>query len=198
METNDDALVEKIRSGDSQALGTLYRRHAGSALAVAVRIVGDRDAAEDVVHDTFVAAWENIDRFHPSRGSARAWILAIARNRAIDRRRAVRPSIEAADADAFALLRTGADPTLEEVLGRLQRGELRDAIDTLPDEQRRAIDLAYFAGHTYREIAALTGVPEGTANGRLSRALAKLRERLAHQSAAPVPIEGAVLGGAHE
>ena len=198
METNDDALVEKIRSGDSQALGTLYRRHAGSALAVAVRIVGDRDAAEDVVHDTFVAAWENIDRFHPSRGSARAWILAIARNRAIDRRRAVRPSIEAADADAFALLRTGADPTLEEVLGRLQRGELRDAIDTLPDEQRRAIDLAYFAGHTYREIAALTGVPEGTANGRLSRALAKLRARPAHQSAAPVPIEGAVLGGAHE
>ena len=204
MDASDDTLIERITAGDTAALGMLYRRHAGSALAVALRVVGDHDAAEDVVHDTFVSVWQNIDRFRPGRGSARAWILTIARNRAIDRVRAVRPSIEASEADEFALLATSPDPTLDEVLGRLDRGALRDAIDSLPQQQREAIDLAYFRGHTYREIAELTGVPQGTANGRLSRGLANLRERLTGTAFEAVSVEAeaeaeaAVAEGARE
>ncbi|MDQ3881451.1 MAG: RNA polymerase sigma factor [Chloroflexota bacterium] len=198
MDTNDETLMERVRAGDTRALGTLYGRHAGSALAVAYRVLGEHGVAEDVVHDTFVALWQNAHRFERTRGTARAWILTIARNRAIDRRRAVRPTIAATDADAFAFLSTSADPTLDEVLGRLDRGELRDAIESLPNQQREAIDLAYFGGHTYREIAAITGVPQGTANGRLSRGLSNLRERLSRRARDAIAVESGVAQGRAE
>lgn len=187
MEAADDALIDRISSGDASALGALYRRHAGSVLAVALRVVGQREVAEDVVHDTFVAVWLNIDRFQRSRGTARAWILTIARNRAIGRLRATRPTIDVDEADEFALLPTSADPTLDEVLRRLARSELREAIDALPEQQREAIYLAYFGGHTFREVADITGSPVGTTNGRVSRGLATLRQRLTRARAVPEP-----------
>lgn len=141
--------------------------------------------AEDLVHDAFVAAWQKIGRFDSSRGTLRAWLLTIVRNRAIDRVRARRHTIEVGDADEQSLLRTEANPTWEGAVARRSATELRAALDSLPNEQRRAIELAYFEGYTYREIAQITGVPHGTANGRLRLALAKLRESLRLTDAGP-------------
>lgn len=184
----DARLADRIRTGNKEALGELYDRYAGTALATALRVVGGRDEAEDVVHDAFVAVWRKIDRFDAERGSLRAWLMTVVRNRAIDRVRARRASIDVDDADERSLLRTGPNPTWEAALGRTSSTEVRVAMANLPDEQRRALELAYFEGYTYREVAQLTGVPPGTANGRLRLALAKLRDALAGSSAAPLPI----------
>jgi RNA polymerase sigma-70 factor (ECF subfamily) len=187
---DDGLLAQRIRSGDRIALGELYDRHASAAMAVALRIVTDREGAEDLVHDTFVAIWQKIDRFDPARGSLRSWILTIVRNRAIDRLRGTRPSVEIGDAEERSMLRSGPNPTWDDALARLGAGQLRTALDELPAEQRQAIELAYFAGRTYREIATMTGVPLGTANGRLRLALARLRQLLRQSDAAPIGVMG--------
>ena len=185
---DDGLLAQRIRAGDRVALGEVYDRHASAAMAVALRVVGDREQAEDIVHDAFVATWQKIDRFDPARGSLRSWIVTIVRNRAIDRLRGTRPSIEIGEADERSLLRSGPNPTWDDTMARLGATQLRAALAELPAEQRQAIELAYFGGRTYREIATLTGVPLGTANGRLRLALARLRELLRQSDAAPVTV----------
>ncbi len=185
--SRDDALLAQlIRSGDRAALADLYDQYASVALATAFRVVADREMAEDLVHDTFVAVWQKIDRFDAGRGTLRSWLLAIVRNRGIDRLRATRPTMEVGIADERALLRTSGNPTADAALRNVSGAEVRAAMTQLPDEQRRAIELAYFEGRTYREIAELTGVPQGTANGRLRLALAKLREALRLGESAPL------------
>ena len=186
---DDQLLAERLRSCDREALGALYDRYASVAMAVAVRVVSDRELAEDLVHDAYVAVWQKIDRFDPSRGSLRSWLLTIVRNRAIDRLRGTRPSIEVGEADEQSLLRTGPNPTWEAAVQRRSVAELQDALAQLPEEQREAVELAYFGGRTYREIAVLTGVPQGTANGRLRLALAKLRDTLSLTDAAPLSMQ---------
>jgi RNA polymerase sigma-70 factor (ECF subfamily) len=185
---DDGLLAQRIRAGDRAAFGEVYDRHASAAMAVALRIVADREGAEDLVHDAFVAIWQKIDRYDPARGSLRSWIVTIVRNRAIDRLRGARPSIEIGEADERSLLRSGPNPTWESAMARLGSIQLRAALEDLPAEQREAVELAYFGGRTYREIATLTGVPLGTANGRLRLALARLRERLSQTDAAPAAI----------
>lgn len=182
----DAQLADRIRAGDTAALGELYDRYSGTALATALRVVRSRDQAEDVVHDAFVAVWRKIDRFDAERGSLRAWVLTVVRNRAIDKVRARRTSMDVDDADERSLLRTGPNPTWDAAIRSASAAELRGAIARLPDEQRRAVELAYFEGYTYREVADLTGVPPGTANGRLRLALGKLREALGGTAAAPL------------
>lgn len=184
--TTDDDLAQRIRTGDRAALGELYDRYASLAIGLAVRIVADRDAAEDVVHDAFVTVWQKIDRYDRDRGGLRTWLMTIVRNRALDRLRRARPSLDVTDADAQSLLRTGPNPTWEAALERLSSTELRAAVDSLPDEQREAVLLAYFGGRTHRDVARLTGVPLGTANGRLRLALTKLRSTLAGGEAEPM------------
>lgn len=182
----DARLAVRIRSGESEALGELYDRYASNALATALRVVGGRDEAEDVVHDAFVAVWRKIDRFDAERGSLRGWLMTVVRNRAIDRVRARRTTVDVDDADERSLLRTGPNPTWEDALSRLNADVLRAALADLPAEQRQALELAYFEGYTYREVAELTGVPPGTANGRLRLALSKLRDSLSGTAAAPL------------
>jgi len=183
--TDDALLAQRIRTGDRDALGELYDRYASVALATALRVVANREQAEDLVHDGFVAVWQKIDRFDPMRGSLRSWLLTVVRNRAIDRIRSARSSIAIEVADEQSLLRTSPNPTWEAAIARRSAAELRSALDGLPTEQRQAIELAYFGGNTYREIAVLTNVPVGTANGRLRLGLAKLRDSLQETDAAP-------------
>jgi RNA polymerase sigma-70 factor (ECF subfamily) len=184
----DALLANRIRAGQAEALGELYDAYASTALATALRVVGDRQEAEDVVHDAFVTVWRKIDRFDADRGSLRAWLMTVVRNRAIDRVRGRRPSTDLDSADERSLLRTGPNPTWEAVLLRASGTELHFAMAALPDEQRRAVELAYFEGYTYREVAEMTGVPPGTATGRLRLALAKLRDALDRSSGAPLPV----------
>lgn len=189
----DAQLAHRIRAGDTEALGELYDRYASTAIGVALRVVGDREEAEDVVHDAFVAVWRKIDRFDADRGSLRAWLMTVVRNRAIDRIRARRPGMDLEDADERSLLRTGPNPTWEAALRQTSATEVRSAMAALPEEQRRAVELAYFEGYTYREVADLTGVPPGTANGRLRLALGKLRDSLAGTAGAPLPATDAMM-----
>ncbi|HEX7173368.1 MAG TPA: sigma-70 family RNA polymerase sigma factor [Candidatus Limnocylindria bacterium] len=189
----DARLAERIGLGQTEALGELYDRYASTALATALRVVGSREEAEDVVHEAFVAVWRKIDRFEAERGSLRAWLMTVVRNRAIDRVRARRPRIDLDDADERSLLRTGPNPTWEAALARASGSEIQAALASLPDEQRHAVELAYFEGYTYREVAELTGVPPGTANGRLRLALAKLREALQGSSGAPLAASEPIL-----
>lgn len=184
--TIDALLADRIRSGDTAALGELYDRHADMALATALRVVRDRQEAEDVVHDAFVAVWRKIARFDAERGSLRAWLMTVVRNRAIDRVRARRNPMNVDEADELSLLRTGPNPTWEDALRRTSAVDVQAAMATLPAEQRRAVELAYFEGYTYREVAELTSVPAGTANGRLRLALSKLREALGQSAGAPL------------
>jgi RNA polymerase sigma-70 factor, ECF subfamily len=178
MSDPDLDLVRRIRSGDRAALGELYDRYASQALAVAVRVLEDRGTAEDVVHDVFVTVWQRIDRFDGARGSLRGWLLTIVRNRAIDRLRRSRPTDDLADIEALGQLRTTANPVWEEAVRTLDRETLAEALAQLPEEQRQAIELAYFGGHTYRKVAELTDVAPGTAASRMRLALARLRETL--------------------
>ena len=178
MSDPDLDLVRRIRQGDQSALGELYDRYASQALAVAVRVLTDRGTAEDVVHDAFVAVWQKADRFDATRGTLRAWLLTVVRNRAIDRLRRSRPTADVDTADAAGALRTTPNPVWEEAIQGLDRDALRRALATLPDDQRQAVELAYFGGHTYRQVAELTNVAPGTAASRLRLALARLRTAL--------------------
>ena len=190
---SDAQLADRIVAGEREALGTLYDRHAPIALAVALRVTGDRQEAEDVVHDAFVTVWRKIGGFDAERGTLRSWLMTIVRNRAIDRVRARRPSTDLDDADERSLLRTGPNPTWEAALRRAGASEVHRAMTALPDEQRRAVELAYFEGYTYREVAEMTGVTPGTASGRMRLALSKLRTQLAGGVAMPTPEGGAVV-----
>jgi len=131
----DALLAERVRAGDTNALGELYDRYASAATATAMRVVGNRDEAEDVVHDAFVAVWRKIDRFDAERGSLRAWLMTVVRNRAIDKVRARRASIDVDLADERSLLRTGPNPTQDAALTRTSSLEVRAAMASLPDEQ---------------------------------------------------------------
>lgn len=178
MSDTDVDLVRRIGSGDREALGELYDRYASHAMAVGVRVVRDRARAEDVVHDAFVAIWQKAGSFDPARGSVRGWLLTVVRNRAIDSVRRDRPTSDVDEIEATGRLRTTPNPVWEEALRTLDATSLRAALAQLPAEQREAIELAYFGGHTYRRVAELTQVAPGTAAGRLRLALRRLRTAL--------------------
>jgi RNA polymerase sigma-70 factor (ECF subfamily) len=185
----DRVLVARLRAGDRDALGSLYDRYVSIALGVAYRVVNDRQVAEDVVHDAFVAAWQQVDRFDERRGTLRSWLLTIVRNRAIDRVRAARRLAGPDEQAAMEERTTGGNPTWDEAVARLSRDQVRSAMAQLPPDQLHAVELAYFGGLTYREIARVTRVPEGTASSRLRLALGKLRDVLRGTDAAPATSE---------
>jgi RNA polymerase sigma-70 factor (ECF subfamily) len=179
-EITDESLVAAIATGDAVALGQLYDRHARLAIAVAHRVLGEQGAAEDAVQDAFVAVWRRASSFDPARGAARAWLLTIVRNCAIDRRRGrhARALSDAPLDDVAYRLATSADETFATVAASVEATRVRAALQALPADQRGAIELAYFGGLTQHEIAEATGAPLGTVKGRIRLGLRKLREEL--------------------
>jgi RNA polymerase sigma-70 factor, ECF subfamily len=174
----DEALVVAIAAGDASALGALYDRYGSLAYGLAIRMMGDRDVAEDVVQETFVSVWRHAADFDPRRGTARAWLLTSIRHRCIDLLRGPRsPSKLDAPVEA-ALAVEAADDVWESVLRTLQAQDVRRALDRLPEEQRTTIHLAFFGGLTHTQIASQMAVPLGTVKGRMRLALDKLREML--------------------
>ncbi len=157
-----------------ESLQDLVRCHGRAVQAVARRLVGDSSLAEEIAQDTFIAIWSQPERFDPTRGTVRALLLGIARNKAIDlwrRQQGVRRA-EVLAADVYQDARTPRSEDAE------LREELRRALTALPYTQREAIYLAYFEGWSYREVARELGVPEGTAKSRLRQALSNLRSLL--------------------
>ncbi len=175
-ERSDDDLLRGLAARDLGTLASLYDRHSRAMFALAYRVLGDGETAEDVVQDAFLSAWRGAETFRRERGTARNWLLSITHHRAVDllRRRTVfRPAtLEAAaaqpsDADTFA----EAD--------RSVRGKaVHEALAALPAAQRTTIELAYFGGYTQAELANLLGIPLGTVKGRMRIGLLKLRRSL--------------------
>jgi RNA polymerase sigma-70 factor (ECF subfamily) len=170
-------------AGGAESLRELYRTCGGKVMAVALRILGDRAEAEDVVQETFLELWRRSDRYDAARASPTTWAIVVARSRAIDRHRA-----RASAARAVAARETEPPPdppALEPVEARQERERVRDALSTLPAEQREAVELAFFEGLTHREIAGRTGQPLGTVKSRVRAAMEKLAQRLALREGAP-------------
>ncbi len=179
----DARLVQRIAAGDRGALGELYDRFSGPLLGSAVRILRDQAEAQDVVHDVFVVMWEKAGTFDTARGNAFAWAVTLVRNRAIDRVRMRRRRAELLDGAALSDLgyaeSTGASSGGEAVTQGEDALAVRAAVATLPPEQQRALELAFFGGFTQEEIARQLAQPLGTIKARIRRGLLKLRDSLA-------------------
>lgn len=175
----DEELMVRLARGEADAFDLVYERHADAAFSLAYRICGSRAAAEEVAQDAFLALWRNGARFEPSRGSVRNWILGIVHNRAIDAlRRAVRHESRRAGDEGLAERLMSPDRTDEEAGRRQEAGAIRSLLDDLPVDQRRVIELAYYAGFTHTEIADMLAIPVGTVKGRMRLGLDKLRMRM--------------------
>jgi RNA polymerase sigma-70 factor (ECF subfamily) len=155
----------------------VYRRHAPATFGLARRIVGDRALAEEVVQEVFLRLWNTPDRFDANRGSLRTYLLTQAHGRSVDVVRA-EASRRAREEREARLSSEGGYDLEREVWDLTQAEHVRDALDRLSDGERRAIELAYFGGHTYREVAVLLGEPEGTVKSRIRSGLGRLRDAL--------------------
>lgn len=174
--TSDFTLVVAVARRDEVALRELYQRYGGSLYCAALRVLSARNLAEEVVQDVFVRLWRDPERFDPARGALRPFLLAQCHGRAVDIARAedARRRREVRDANAVKSQSIVEDDVLDFVVGE----KLREAVGTLRQTEREAISLAYFGGHSYREVASLLGIPEGTAKSRIRSGLARLRTAL--------------------
>jgi RNA polymerase sigma-70 factor (ECF subfamily) len=177
----DEELMPLIGEKDPEAFAVFYDRHGGVAYSLAYRIVGEKAAAEDVTQEAFISIWKSGARFDRARGSVRSWMLSIVRNRAIDalRSKAGKAPKLTFDDDAILEQRPAEGLTEDEALRRETATEVRGALDELPGEQSKVIELAYFGGFTHSEIARMLGVPLGTVKGRMRLGLEKIRGEMA-------------------
>lgn len=175
----DRELLTRISSRDTSALKALYDACAPKAMAIAQRLLRNRAEAEDVVQETFVEVWKRAGQYDERRGNVVSWVCTIARTRSIDRLRSLGSAARAADSAAAEVKDDVAPAPLELAEARRDRERVTAAMATLPPEQRRALELAYFDGLTQREIAERTGDPLGTVKTRVRLAMLKLGELLA-------------------
>lgn len=178
-ELSDAQLATGLAAGQVEAIRALHQRYGTLAYSLAVRILGDPGRAEDVVQDAFMRIWTYASSFDPDRGSLRSWLLTTTRNRAIDYLRG-RPGRERHELELspdIPARGTGSDPW-RDVSESLERQAVRQALGSLPPDQRQVVELAYFGGYTQTEIAEIVHVPLGTVKGRTRLALEKLSSYL--------------------
>jgi RNA polymerase sigma-70 factor (ECF subfamily) len=176
---SDLALIHRVVARDENALALLYDRYSALVCAVVTRILRDASAAEEILQDVFYQLWRTAARFDPARGSLPGWLLVVARNRAISRLRQRGPDRHEDDSSE-TLESTVPEPfPLESAIAQQQMmGKVKGALQTLPVEQRQAVELAYFEGMTHSEIAKKTGDPLGTVKTRLRSAVEVLKRTL--------------------
>ncbi len=176
---DDRALVSRVVEQDGRALEALYARYGRPCTALARRILADEQFAQDVVQEVFLTVWRDASRFDASRGGFSSWLLSMTHHKAVDVvRREENVRKRRASADLLESREDDAPRVEEEVWSTLRRERLRDALGTLPDPQREALALAYYGGHTQREIAQLTSTPLGTVKTRMLAGMRTLRTRL--------------------
>ena len=176
-DVSDAALVVAIGRYRQDALAEAYRRHAGAVFGLAKRLLRDQARAEEIVQEVFLRLWNDPNRFDPDRGTLRSFLLAHCHGRSVDliRSESARRSREERDAKATA--EVGYDVS-HEVWDLAVAGHVRDALGVLPEGERKAIELAYFGGRTYREVADTLGEAEGTVKSRIRSGLKRLRSEL--------------------
>lgn len=181
MEGSDALLAARLAAGDDRALAEVFDQLASSVYGGALRVLRSASAAQDVVQDVFVELWRHPDRYDPTAGSLRTYLIVLARHRAVD---LLRSELRRVARQERHYRLTPADPPGapgDEVMAAETASMVRAAVQLLPDGQRRVVELAYFEGLTCREVANAMGIPEGTAKSRLRLAMAKLETALDRQ-----------------
>jgi RNA polymerase sigma-70 factor (ECF subfamily) len=175
----DEELMQLVYRSRPDAFEVIYDRHADAAFSLAYRMCSQRALAEDVVQEAFLSLWRSRARYDHNRGSVRTWLLGIVHNRSIDalRRRTVRDRGVVSE-DGIEERLVAPERTDLEFARREEAREVRDALEQLPDEQSRVIELAYFGGLTHVQIASMLDTPVGTIKGRMRLGLAKMRMTL--------------------
>jgi RNA polymerase sigma-70 factor (ECF subfamily) len=167
----ESALVSAIRAGDQGAMAALYDRYSSIVYGVALRVLGDTGAAEDVQQDVFMQLWRNPAAFDASRGHLGAWLAVIARNRSIDVLRKRKPEDDVGDVVLSVVPDMAADADRSRIAN-----QVRKLLGAMPSIQRAALEMAYYEGLTHSEIAAKTGEPLGTIKTRIRAGLIALRK----------------------
>jgi RNA polymerase sigma-70 factor, ECF subfamily len=176
----DENLISFVGKGDAEAFTTLYDRHSHAAFSLAYRVMGERQAAEDLVQDTFLKLWRSATSYRPERGSVRTWLLSIVRNRGIDQIRSQASRRRTQETFEASAPRSQPSEAFAETWRNSQRNQVREALDTLPPEQLKILELAYFSGYTHVQISELVDVPLGTMKGRMRLGLKKMRDYFDH------------------
>jgi RNA polymerase sigma-70 factor (ECF subfamily) len=175
----DEEVMQLVQQADPRAFELLYDRHGGAAFSLAYRMTGDRSGAEDVAQEAFLSIWRSRLRYQPERGSVRTWVLGIVHNRAIDAlRRNVVHERRRSPIEGIEERQEAPELTDVEAARREEARHVRTALDSLPDDQRHTIELAYFGGFSHSQIADMLDTPIGTVKGRMRLGLEKLRNQL--------------------
>jgi RNA polymerase sigma-70 factor (ECF subfamily) len=185
---SDAVLVVAIGRWTEAALAEVYQRHGGAVHALARRVLGPGDRADDVTQEVFVELWNRPERFDPARGSLRTFLVTIAHGRSVDLLRADSARYGREQRTAAKAV-AGGDDVENQIWDRAVNDQLKVAVGSLPAPERRVIELAYFGGHTYREVAELLGEPEGTIKGRIRAGLRRLRAALIQEGMEPTWID---------
>jgi RNA polymerase sigma-70 factor, ECF subfamily len=180
----DEDLISLVEASDAEAFATLYDRHSRAAFSLAYRMMGDRQAAEDLAQDAFLKVWRNASSYRAKRGSVRTWVLSIVHNRGIDQLRTLASRRRTQDKVEASAPRSQPSEAFAETWRNSQRAQVREALDTLPPEQLKILELAYFSGYTHVEISELLSLPLGTVKGRMRLGLKKIRDFFESRGAA--------------
>ncbi len=172
----DEDLISLVEEGDAEAFAALYDRHSRAAFSLAYRMMGERQAAEDLAQDSFLKIWRGAGSYRAERGSVRTWILSIVHNRGIDQLRSLASRRRTQDRVEASAARSQPSEAFAEAWRNSQRDQVREALSTLPPEQLKILELAYFSGYTHVEIADLLGLPLGTVKGRMRLGLKKIKD----------------------
>ena len=176
----DEEMMHLVQEGDARAFEVLYERHGGAAFSLAYRMLGNRVNAEDVSQEAFLSIWRSRLRYQADRGSVRTWVLGIVHHRAIDAlRRNLVHDRRRGSAEGIEERFEARELTDVEVVRREDARSVRAALQTLPAEQSRVIEMAYFGGYSHSKIADMLDTPIGTVKGRMRLGLDKLRHELA-------------------
>jgi RNA polymerase sigma-70 factor, ECF subfamily len=172
---SDEALARRLLDRDVRALEAVYEQHSRPVFSLALKLLSDYEAAEEIVQETFLKLWQRPDSYAPQRGRMLSWLLGVAHHRAVDRLRRRRLELRHSTNHQFADVASAPGDPQDELLASLRGEAVGRALRQLPTEQRLAVELAYLRGMTQAEIAELLGEPLGTVKTRLRLAMQKLR-----------------------
>src|SRR5215218_3600819 len=176
----DEDLISLVEAADAEAFATLYDRHSHAAFSLAYRMMGERQASEDLAQDAFLKVWRSASSYRAERGSVRTWILSIVHNHGIDQIRSQASRRRRQEEIEASAPRSQPSEAFAETWRNSQREQIREALNTLPPEQLKILELAYFSGYTHVQISELVDVPLGTIKGRMRLGLKKMRDYFDH------------------